>query len=74
MSGSPSGFGHIKDTSIISDSSGSAEIVSSAPSYDSLFGTYFEIVDPAYDFTMTSETATLTDLSSSDDYKVLDYI
>ena len=74
ISGSPSGFGQVKDTSIISASSGSAEIVSSAPSYDILFGNYYEVADPAYNFTMTSETATLTDLSSSEDFKVLDYI
>lgn len=74
ISGSPSGFAEIDDTTIISVSNGSAVISSTAFSDDATYGSTYLIDTPTTGFTMTSQNTTVSDLASGSDYKSLDHI
>ena len=74
ISGSPSGFAEIDDTTIISVSNGSAVISSTAFSDDATYGSTYLIDTPTTGFTMTSQNTTVSDLASGSDFKSLDYI
>ena len=74
MSGSPSGFGKIEDTSVFSQSSASCVIQSTPFSDDNNYGSVYTATNPTGNFSTTSETVTVTDLTSSDRFEDLTYL
>ena len=74
MSGSPSGFGEIENTSIFSQSSASCVIQSTPFSDDNSYGSVYTATNPTGNFSATSETVTVTDLTSSERFEDLTYL
>ena len=74
MSGSPSGFGKIDNTSVFSQSSASCVIQSTPFSDDNNYGSVYTATNPTGNFSTTSETVTVTDLTSSDRFEDLTYL